>query len=195
MDFSNELSTVVTENTKVMKSLNLAVQSGSNRILTKMNRHYTAERFLEIVSGLREKCPNFNLSSDIIVGFPSETDEDFQLSLDLVQKANFSMIYIGKYSPRKGTVASKAYKNDIPLVVKKEREQVLKKLLDTIKKEGNENWLGKKVRVLVKGAKRGISFYNHEIIFESPLTDVFLGHFVDCEVIATTTSGLMCKVL
>lgn len=194
MDFTQELADVVVQNDKIIKCLNLAVQSGSDDVLRKMNRHYTVEHFMNIVKMLKTPCPNFNLSTDIIVGFPGETDEDFEKSLELVRKAEFSMIYIGKYSPRKGTIASK-FENDVPLKVKKSREIALKAELDRIRRNQHDKWVGKELEVLILGSRRGISFYFHEIQFINKVDESYIGKFKKCIVKNSSTSGLVCELI
>lgn len=106
-DVSDELIEAIKNNSKVAKHFHLPVQSGSNRILSLMNRKYTRESYLEVVRKLREAVPDITLTTDIIVGFPGETEEDFAETLDLVDKVGFDSIYSFIYSPRKGTPAEK----------------------------------------------------------------------------------------
>jgi tRNA-2-methylthio-N6-dimethylallyladenosine synthase len=114
----------ITENTKIRKTLHLPVQSGSDAILAAMNRGYTREGYFEIVSQLRKRLPDCKLTSDIIVGFPGETENDFQDTLDLVAQVHFSSLFTFLYSPRTGTPAAQL-PDELTLAQKKERFQRL----------------------------------------------------------------------
>lgn len=106
-DITNELIDTIAENPKVCKSLHLPFQAGSSKVLADMNRRYTKERYLEIIKSLKEKVPNIALTSDVIVGFPTETNEDFEHTLDVVRQVEFDMLFTFIYSKRKGTPAEK----------------------------------------------------------------------------------------
>ncbi len=106
-DLSDEVIDVMSKNDKILKELHLPVQSGSNKILKAMNRNYTIEHYLDIVKKLRDKMPNIRLTTDIIVGFPGETEEDFNQTCELVKKVRYDGIFAFMYSKRSGTVAEK----------------------------------------------------------------------------------------
>lgn len=106
-DLNDDVINVMAQNDKILKELHLPVQSGSNKILKAMNRNYTIEHYLNIVNKLREKMPDIRLSTDIIVGFPGETEEDFQDTCDLVRTVEYDNIFAFMYSKRAGTVADK----------------------------------------------------------------------------------------
>ncbi len=127
-NFSDELIGVMAKSKKVAKYLNLPVQSGDNEILKKMNRPYTVEQYKDLVKKIRQKIPEINLSTDVIVGFPGETKEQFENTTKLFKEIKFNIAYIAKYSPRPGTAAWKM-KDDVPLVEKKRREKCLENLL------------------------------------------------------------------
>ncbi|MBN2015581.1 MiaB/RimO family radical SAM methylthiotransferase [Candidatus Dojkabacteria bacterium] len=139
--------------------LNLALQSGSNRILKKMNRKYSVEKFIDICSELKEKYKNLNLSTDIIIGFPGETNRDFNKTADVMKRLEFDMAYINKYSPRNFTIAEK-FGDNIPWKVKKEREVELTRILRKSAFKNNKRYVGKKSRVLIDkiDKKKGIAF-------------------------------------
>lgn len=132
----------------LMPFLHLPVQSGSDEILRKMNRKYNRERYFEVIDMLRSYCPDMAFSSDFIVGFPGETDADFEDTLDLVKKVNFSQAYSFKYSPRLNTPAAKM-KNQIPEDVKADRLQRLQYLLNQQQTDFNKSFIGKNVEVLL----------------------------------------------
>ena len=129
------------------KYLHLPVQSGSNKILGTMKRKVTREEFLQRVSWLRDACPEITLSTDLIVGFPGETEEDFEETLSLVSEVRFSFAYAFKYSPRKHTPAAR-FRTQVEESVKTDRLKRLNALLDKITIEENEKDVGKKRKVL-----------------------------------------------
>ena len=136
-----------------MPHLHLAVQSGSTRVLKAMNRKYTREQYLELVGRLKAAMPNLALSTDIIVGFPGETEEDFEDTLSLVKEAGFSSAYTFIYSPRPGTPAAKIV-DDTPHEVIQGRFDRLTDLVAQQAHDANQNDLGKTVSVLVEGSSK-----------------------------------------
>ena len=131
----------------LMPFLHLPVQSGSDAVLKKMNRKYTAEKYFECIDMLREYRPDIAFSSDFIVGFPGETDEDFQKTLQLVERVKYSQAYSFKYSPRPNTVAAKM-DNQIDEKIKSERLSILQDLLNKQQTQFNESFVGKYLSVL-----------------------------------------------
>ncbi|MFH1714494.1 MAG: MiaB/RimO family radical SAM methylthiotransferase [Candidatus Nealsonbacteria bacterium] len=127
-NFSDELIKTMADSEKIAKYLNLPVQSGDNKILKRMNRPYTAKQYKSLVSRIRNKMPNINLSTDVIVGFPGETESQFQNTAKLFKEIGFDIAYINKYSPRPQTAAF-LLKNNITQKEKKRRERILKKLV------------------------------------------------------------------
>jgi len=115
---------------KFSGTLHLPVQSGSNKILKKMNRKYTKKEYLKLIEKMKKARPNICLSTDIIVGFPTETKKDFQDTVDLVKKIGFKKAYVSQYSPRPGTAAAKLYKDDVPKDEKKRRWKLLDRLIN-----------------------------------------------------------------
>jgi tRNA-2-methylthio-N6-dimethylallyladenosine synthase len=128
-NFSDELIEAMAESKKVARYLNLPVQSGDNEILKKMKRPYTVEQYKDLVKRIREKMPDINLSTDVIVGFPGETKKQFENTVKLFREIKFNLAYIAKYSSRPGTAAQKM-KDDVPLAEKKQRERVLKEIIN-----------------------------------------------------------------
>lgn len=194
MDFTDELAEIVASNPKILKWVNLAVQSGSDRILKKMNRKYSVERFKEIAGLLRSKDSSFRLTTDIIVGFPGETEDDFTKTLELVKEMQFDMVYIGKYSPRKGTM-SELLNDDIPLVMKKSREKQITELINDMRFKKHSELVGIEIKVLPLGRKRGFTYYNHEVIFEKAVSKSAVGHITTAKVIDSSMSGLVVQPL
>ena len=153
-DVSDSLIEVMAKYTpKIAPYFHLPLQSGSDRILKSMNRTYNRERFLSIVDKLRAGIPSICLSTDVIVGFPSETEEDFLDTLDVLQKARFDMVYAFKYSPREGTPAAKM-KDQVATEVKEDRIARLLKMQDDISFKNNERHVGASMTVLVDSLSR-----------------------------------------
>ncbi len=139
----------ILDSRRLCPHLHLSIQSGSDNVLRAMNRRYTRSEYLEIVKMLRERNPQFGITTDIIVGFPGETEEDFQDTIDLVRTAGFSKVHVFRYSPRKGTKAA-AMDNQIPSVVKSNRAQVLAEEADKVSREFSQTMIGQRVRVLLE---------------------------------------------
>jgi len=129
-DFSDELIKVIAQNPKIDRNLHLAVQSGDNEILKKMNRWYSREEYLDLLKRIRANVPDAQISTDIIVGFPQETKEQFQNTVKLAKKANFAYAYVAKYSQRPNTAASKAFPDDVPYAEKERRFHILDQLIN-----------------------------------------------------------------
>ncbi|MHC4390973.1 MAG: MiaB/RimO family radical SAM methylthiotransferase, partial [Planctomycetota bacterium] len=141
---------------KVCEYLHIPAQSGSNRQLKAMNRGYTVERYREICDRARELVPDLSIASDFIVGFPGETDEDFEQTLRLVEEQEFGQAYIFKYSPRPHTPAWDM-EDDVPEVLKKERNQRLLRAQEAVQLRLNRSRIGRTERVLCEGTSRGRS--------------------------------------
>lgn len=129
-DFHDDLVAEVGTNKKIDRFVHLPVQSGSNSVLHRMNRGYTRERYLDVVSKLRAADPKIVIGTDIVVGFPGETDEEFAETVDLAKQANWKVGFIAMYSPRPGTASWKLYEDDIPHTVKKKRWEILDKIIN-----------------------------------------------------------------
>jgi len=129
-DFSDELIDCIAKHSQIDRYIHLPVQSGSNQILKKMNRGYTRQHYLQLIKKIRQKIPNAELGTDIIVGFPGETDKDFQDTVDLAKKVGFKLAFVAQYSPRPHTAASKLYQDNVPPAVKKQRWKILDDLIN-----------------------------------------------------------------
>ena len=149
-DFTDEMIDVIAKYENIMPYFHLPVQAGSNRILKLMGRRYTKESYLELFNKIKEKVPNASITTDIIVGFPSETKEEFNETLDIVNTCKYDGAFTFIYSPRENTPAA-SMKDDITLEEKEERLQELNKLVNKYYKENNEKLLGKVVPVLIEG--------------------------------------------
>jgi tRNA-2-methylthio-N6-dimethylallyladenosine synthase len=131
------------------------VQSGSDEILKAMRRGYTAEHYRRLVSQIRSAIPGAALSTDVIVGFPSETDEQFRQTFNLLSEVRFDTVHVAAYSPRTGTIASKEFEDDVPQDEKRERLMKVEQLQEQVATEINQRLLGRTVEVLVEGKKKG----------------------------------------
>jgi tRNA-2-methylthio-N6-dimethylallyladenosine synthase len=140
---------------KVCEHLELPVQSGDNHILEAMGRGYTVERYRDLVHTIRRRIPHISLSTDLIVGFPGETEEQFERSLSLVQEMQFDVVHVAAYSPRPGTTAWREYQDNVPAEVKKERLNQIEELQTAIGRDINSRLTGREVEVLVEGRKGG----------------------------------------
>ena len=149
-DFSDDMIKIIKENNNILPYIHLPVQSGSNRILKLMGRRYTKESYLELVSKLKSNISNLSLTTDIIVGFPNESDDDFNETLNVVNECKYDLAYTFIYSPRVGTPASKMEDN-IPLEVKESRLQTLNELINKYAKESNDKTLNTTLSVLIEG--------------------------------------------
>lgn len=152
-DLSNRLIDAMAECDKVCEHFHLPFQSGSDRILKIMNRKYTKEGYLNLVKKLQEKVPNVGLTTDIIVGFPGETEEDFKDTLDIVEKARYDSAFTFLYSIREGTPAAKM-EDQVDEKVKQERFNRLVEKVNQISGQINQSYLNKVVEVLVEGPSK-----------------------------------------
>ena len=186
-DTSDELISVMKKYTpKIAPFFHLPLQSGSNRILKEMNRTYTRERYLEIATSLRKNIPGIALSTDVIIGFPTESDEDFADTMDILRQVEFDNVYAFLYSPREGTRAAKM-DGAVPRDVKDIRMAQLLKEQDELSLEGNLPYENSTQRVLVdsfemredKRICSGRTLTNKLVYFES---DTPVGEFIDVKI-------------
>ena len=177
----------------LMPSLHLPVQSGSDRILTAMNRDHSRARYLDIIGALRHSRPDIALTSDFIIGFPGESDEDFVDTLDLIKQVQFSAAYSFKYSPRPGTPAA-AMVDQIPANVMSERLSVLQVLVETQRQAFHHAAVGQRLEVLFEKPGRkagqigGKSPYLHGVHIEGPID--LLGQVRSVEIVASSGTSL-----
>lgn len=159
-DFTPRLAQAFADVKKITNAFHLPVQSGSNAILSKMNRQYTREEYLERVQWIRQVRPQIAFSTDIIVGFPGETEEDFQQTMSLVEEMKYAFIYAFKYSPRKGTPAMR-FKEQVPEHIKDQRLQALLELqrAETQRQHLGEIGKTREILVLYKNKKEENSYY------------------------------------
>lgn len=149
VDITKNLMEAIRDLDSLCEFVHFPIQSGSSRVLRKMHRIYTLEQYFEKVHMLKEIVPNVSLGTDIIVGFPTETEEEFQMTYDAMKEIEYSVAFMFAYSPRKGTPAMR-WKDDIPEEVKQDRLHRLMELQDGIAKKQQQEMMGKEVEVLVE---------------------------------------------
>ena len=191
-DFTDEVIEAIADNSKIARMLHLPLQSGSTKILNAMNRGYTKEEFITLAKKIKEKIPDIGLTTDIIVGFPGETDEDFQDTMDVVNEVAFENAFMFMYSKRSGTPAA-TMEEQVDEQVKSERLQQLMRLQNYKAKEESQKYLGKKVKVLVEGPSRknpemltGRTSTHKIVLFKSDRTDL-KGKFVHTRIYEAKT--------
>jgi tRNA-2-methylthio-N6-dimethylallyladenosine synthase len=138
---------------KLCEHIHLPLQSGSDRILERMNRGYTREDYLEKIRSLRRRCPDIGITTDLIVGFPGETDEDFAATREMVERVQFDEFFSFKYSDRPRTSAS-AFADKVPEEVSRSRLAGIQTLQQKITGQRNKRWEGREVEVLVEGRSK-----------------------------------------
>lgn len=149
-DFTDDVIEAIANNPKIARVVHLPLQAGNSKVLKEMNRKYTKEQYLELVEKMKKRIPDVVFSTDIIVGFPGETDEEFEDTLDVVKKVNYEQVYMFIYSRREGTVADRM-ENQIPEEIKHKRFDKLKDLYDSRVSENNEKYIGTTQKILVDG--------------------------------------------
>ncbi len=165
-DLSDKLIKVMASGKKIMPYLHLPVQSGDNEILKKMNRGYTVKDYKNLVRKIRDKIKTINISTDIIVGFPGETKNQFNNTIKLMKWAKFDMVYIARYSPRPGTVAANL-KDNISSEEKKEREKILTDILKKTALGNNKKYINKTIEILIEKRIKDNSFLGKTKTFKN----------------------------
>lgn len=195
-DVSDELLITLPQCKKVTKYFHLPIQSGDDEILRRMNRRHTRDYYLQLVSKIKKAWHGVAITTDVIVGFPGETREQFQKTVELMETVRYDMAYLAEYSPRPGTAAERFFEDTIPREEKKRRKKVLNDVLERIALEKNKKLIGKTVRVLV-------DTYNKEKTQNSGKTEGFktihftgenyTGKFIEVSVTEATAWGLVGK--
>ncbi|MDO3676362.1 tRNA (N6-isopentenyl adenosine(37)-C2)-methylthiotransferase MiaB [Paenibacillus ehimensis] len=190
-DFDDRLIEVLAKKGNLMEHIHLPVQSGSNEILKRMSRKYTREHYLELVAKIKKAIPDVVLTTDIIVGFPGETDEQFEETVSLVQEVGYDSAFTFIYSPREGTPAA-GMEDNVPYEVKRDRLIRLNDVLNVYAKRSNERLKGQTVEVLVEGESKnnaavlaGRTRTNKLVHFEGPKE--LVGRFVQVKITETPT--------
>lgn len=150
-DFTDEALDVMASCERICKYLHIPAQSGSDDVLRRMNRGYTRAEYMSLIERAKKRIPNISIIGDMIVGFPGETDEDFEQSLSLIREVQYKNIFVFKYSPRPGTVADKRDADDIPMHVKKARHKRMLEVQNEVSLAHHLNLVGKTIQVMVEG--------------------------------------------
>ena len=187
-DFTDDVIQAIKESKKISKLLHVPLQSGSTAVLKKMNRKYTKEQYLLLIDKIKREIPDIVFSTDIIVGFPGETEEDFCDTLDVVKKVNFEQIFMFIYSRRVGTPGDKM-ENQIPEEVKHKRFDSLKKLYEDNIEKNNEKYIGTIQKVLVEGYSKNNKNMltartdtNKVVVFEGK--EELIGEFINIRIVS-----------
>src|SRR5690625_4704386 len=193
-DFDDHVIEVLAQGGNLLNHIHLPVQTGSNEILRRMNRKYTRESYLKLVEKIKKAIPDVSLTTDIIVGFPNETDEQFEETMSLVKEVGFESAYTFIYSPREGTPAA-VQKDEIPMEVKKERLYRLNELINEQSARSMAAYEGKTVKVLVEGESKrnpevlsGYTEKNKVVNFKGPKSAI--GEIVDVKITEAKTWSL-----
>jgi len=181
-DMSGSLIEAVARLEKVCEHISLPLQAGDNDILRAMRRCYTAEHYRELAKRARDEIPGVAMSTDVIVGFPGESEEQFQRTFDLLNELRFDTVHVAAYSPRPGTIASRKLEDDVPLDEKRRRRESIEELQEGIAAEINRKLSGQTVEILVEGRKKGkwwgrtrtdkLVFFNDEVDHLGQLVEV-----------------------
>ena len=195
-DMSLKLIEAIAGLDKVCEQITLPVQAGSDDILKAMKRGYTVAQYRGLVKQIRENIPGVALSTDVIVGFPTETEDQFRQTIDLLSEMKFDTVHIAAYSPRTGTAAAREFDDDIPSAEKKERLGKVERLQEEIQTEINARLTGKTVGILVEGRNRD-KWYGRtrtdKLVFFSSSND-YLGQIVKAKIDKTSPWSLQGKI-
>lgn len=192
-DLNDEIIDAMAQSDKICSNIHLPLQAGSNKVLKDMNRRYTREHYLELIAKLRDKMPDIGITTDLMVGFPTETEEDFADTMDIVNTVRYSNAFTFIYSPRKGTPASKM--DQIPYAIKQERIGRLIKLQNKITKEISEKYIGNVYEILCEdvapkfdGMVCGRTDSGRLVTFEGTKDDI--GKFIPVKITQSRSASL-----
>jgi tRNA-2-methylthio-N6-dimethylallyladenosine synthase len=195
-DMSQKLIEAIAGLDKVCEQVNLPVQAGSDEVLKAMKRGYTVDQYRGLVRQIREKVPAIAISTDIIVGFPGESEKQFQQTADLLSEIKFDTVHVAAYSPRTGTAAAREYEDDIQPDEKKERLSKIEQLQEQVQAEINARRLGGTVEILVEGKNKG-KWYGRtrtdKLVFFSSVRDYY-GQLVKIKIEKTSPWSLQGKI-
>jgi tRNA-2-methylthio-N6-dimethylallyladenosine synthase len=206
--YFDQILQVMADSPKVCPYLHIPAQSGSDRILQAMNRRYTAQWYLALLAKARSIVPEIAIAGDLIVGFPGETDDEFQKTVELVKKARYRNCFVFKYSPRPGTTADKRLEDTVPPEVKQARNVELLAVQEKISEELSREFLGKTVKVLIEGPSKkphlnaaesddnpqlvARTATDHIVVFNAP--ESLAGRFAKVKITKTTPLTLFAQL-
>ncbi len=207
-DFDEAILHAVAGLPKLCPYLHVPAQSGSDKILNAMNRHYTSGEYLALLERARRIVPNIAIAGDFIVGFPGESDEDFQATADLVKQAQYKNCFVFKYSPRPGTGADKKLTDTVPLDVKKQRNTALLEIQNEISEKYNKSFLGQTLEIMVEGLSKkphlnkaennhpqlvGRTATDYIVVFNGP--EILAGEFAKVKITKTSPLTLFGEIV
>ena len=199
-DFPRRLLHAIASHSKLCKQIHLPLQAGDDRVLSMMRRTYTQQEFLDLVDEIRAAIPQVCLSTDLIAGFPTETEAEFEATVAVLERVQFDSAFIFKYSERPNTIAQRRHRDDVPEEVKTRRVVCLNELQKAISLRRNRAWIGRIVDVLVEGPSRksgddliGRDDANHGVVF--PCEDLRPGDLVRVEVLDASAHTLIGRAL
>ncbi len=195
-DMSNKLIKTIAANKNICRHIHLPVQSGDDEVLEKMNRKYSSRHYQKLIDSIKYYIPEASITTDIIVGFPGETREQFENTVNLFQEIGFDMAYISQYSPRPGTSAAEM-KDNVPPEEKKKREKELTEILRESAYKNNQKYIGRRVKVLVEGVNKKGEWYgktdtNKNVKLNNMGVDLQVGDFIDVTIDEIWDFGLSC---
>ena len=162
-DFTEEALHAMRDCPRICRYLHVPAQSGSDRLLKLMNRGYTSGQYYDLIDRAKDAMPDICIASDFIVGFPTEADEDFAQTLEMVRRCRFKNSFIFKYSPRPGTVAIDRYQDDVPEEVKRRRNNELLAAQSQVSAQNNREMIGQVVEVIIEGESKLVSKKNRVV--------------------------------
>ncbi len=196
-DFDEELVRLIADRPNISRYLHLPMQSGSDAILKKMGRRYTRAEYLEKIDMLRHYLPQAWVSSDFIVGFPGEKEQDFQDTMDVIHRVRYDNVFSFKYSPRPGTAALKLKEHAVDAAIADGRLMILQKAQEAIQLVKHQQMIGSRIQVLVESVSKrnpkkltGRTEGNHVVHFEAGRGAALIGSFADVEITAVTMASL-----
>ncbi|MFC1781596.1 tRNA (N6-isopentenyl adenosine(37)-C2)-methylthiotransferase MiaB [Planctomycetota bacterium] len=208
-EFFDDIMLAMADCPKICNYLHMPAQSGSDKILKAMNRHYTASSYLELLERARTIVPGISIAGDFIVGFPGESDEDFQATVDLAKKARYKNAFIFKYSPRPGTISDKRKEDTVPAETKQKRNVELLAVQEKISEQLSKDYLNRHVKVLVEGLSKkphlnsaenennpqlvGRTETDYIVVFNGPLS--LAGQFAEVKIIKSAPLTLFGELI
>lgn len=198
-DFDEDILDIMAETPMICRAINLPVQSGSDRILQKMNRGYTRDQYIDLIKKIRSVLPDVSLSTDLIVGFPTETEEDFRDSYDLLKEFKFDIVHTAAYSPREGTKAA-LMEGQVDKEVKAARLNEMNEMQSSLARELNEEYLGRKFEILVdapapkgEGLLQGRTKTDKVVIIKGD--PEYMGKYIDVEIVRASHWSLEGEII
>lgn len=193
-DIDDKLISVILESDKICNHLHIPLQSGSTTVLRRMGRNYTSDQFLDIIRKFRSVDPLFSFTTDIMVGFPGETDEEFSDTINMVTQAEFSKVHAFRFSERPGTRAAQMERK-VPGNIKKERVDILIKHAHNIAAQYKQKLVGRIATVLIEGVMNGIYFGYDEYYIPHETNGGIIGDFAKVKTCSVTSEGVVSKIV